>query len=165
MAKKLSVEQEAAQSHQYGTVPPLFGLLHKPGLVLCWHKLTGSGTRLYLCTALYCTTQAYGFIQASTKNTALRVVCTIQAVQNYRSAISLAAALSRMLTSFIQFQTTVLCGDMQPSLVSCVPPTSSTSMSHLFSALLQHAAHAEIYEEKQPRRLALGKADSATAQL
>lgn len=54
---------------------------------------------------------------------------------------------------------------MQPSLVSCVPPTSSTSMSYLFSALLQHAAHTEIYEEKQPRRFMLGKADSVTAQL
>ena len=36
--------------------------------------------------------------------------------------------------------------------------------SYVFSALLQHATHAEVYEEKPSRRLVLGDADSVTAQ-
>lgn len=52
MAKKLSVKQEPAWSHQCGTVPPLVGL-HRLGLVLCWHKHTGSGS-LDSISALLC---------------------------------------------------------------------------------------------------------------
>lgn len=38
---------------------------------------------------------------------------------------------------------------MQPSLLGCVPSTPSISVSsYVFSGLLQHATHTEIYEEK-----------------